>query len=136
MLEVRTVACCHNKIVRKGCGGNEAVFDRHRTAGHAQAGQKFGPPQSGLCVPWQASKAPHAFVEPGLQSVALFSSRQQEDSESKFAKNDGIDHKIPLVAPQPVNHQRIGGGSRWFAENVCVDQIFHSESVDSESTGT
>src|SRR5205823_1932881 len=56
--------------------------------------------------------------------------------ESQLAEDDGIDGDVLLVSAKPRHYARIGRWFRRLAQNVGVDQILHSVSVDSESMGT
>ena len=58
------------------------------------------------------------------------------NAEPDLAQNDGINHQFTLVAPQPLECPGIGGGLGRLAEDIGVDQIGHSVSVDSDSMGT
>ena len=50
--------------------------------------------------------------------------------------HDGIDGDIRLMCAKPRHNPRIGFWFRRLAQNVGVDQVLHSASVDSESMGT
>src|ERR1700720_1146660 len=60
---------------------------------------------------------------------------QQENAEAHLAEDDWIDDDFTLVASEPVNHLGIGYLLGWLAEDISVDEIFHSVSVDSDSIG-
>ncbi len=75
-------------------------------------------------------------VEPPLEGLAFLPPGQQQDAESQLAEHDGIDDDVVFVGAQPREHARIGGGSGRLAQDVRVDQVLHSVSVDSDVTGT
>ena len=54
----------------------------------------------------------------------------------RYGALDGVDGDVSLICAKPLDDTRVGARFRRLAENVCVDQVFHSESVDSASTGT
>jgi len=58
------------------------------------------------------------------------------NAEPDLAQNDGINHQFTLVASQPLDCLRIWGRLGGLAEDIGVDQIGHSVSVDSDSMGT
>src|ERR1700733_5759491 len=75
-------------------------------------------------------------AEPALQRCPLSSPRKDENPESQFAENDGIDGDLRLIRAKPFDYPPIGRWLSRLAQYVEVDQIFHSVPVDSESTGT
>jgi len=62
--------------------------------------------------------------------------QKDEDPESQFAENDGIDRDVWLMCAKLCHDSRIGRRFRRLTQNVGVDQVLHSASVDSESMGT
>ena len=60
----------------------------------------------------------------------------QENAKSQFAENNGIYSEVPLMCAKPRHHTRIGRWFRRLAQDVGVNQVLHSASVDSESMGT
>jgi hypothetical protein len=74
-------------------------------------------------------------VEPPLETGAPPPAGQQENAEAQLTEDDRIDDDFTLVLSEPVNHFGIGHLLGWLAEDVSVDKIFHSVSVDSESIG-
>src|SRR5690349_4964173 len=79
---------------------------------------------------------PNPRSEPLLQCSAPSSPPQQENAELQLAENDGIDRKLPFIVREPLHDTPIGHGLGRLTENVGVDQISHSLSVDSDSMGT
>src|SRR5207244_1990292 len=75
-------------------------------------------------------------LEPAFQGGPLLSPGKDENSESQFAENDGIDGDLRLMCAKPRHHARIRLGFRRLAQDVGVDQVLHCASVDSESMGT
>ncbi len=75
-------------------------------------------------------------IEPLFEPPTAFSDRQDEDPESNLAEDHRIDGDFLLMARQPSQHPWVGIGLGGFAENVGVDQIGHSVSVDSDLMGT
>ena len=73
---------------------------------------------------------------PAFQGGLLPSLRKDQSPESEFAENDGIDGDIGLMCAKPRNDPRIGRWFRRLTQNVGIDQVLHSASVDSESMGT
>lgn len=117
-------------------GRDEAVFDRHGFPGSPKPSEQFRPFKTCIRVPRQALETPNSCLKPAFEGSPFSSLRKDENSESQFAENDWIDGDLPLILAKPLYDSGIG---RWFgrlAQNVGVDQVFHSVSVDSESTGT
>ncbi len=78
----------------------------------------------------------NARVEPPFEAGATPALREEQDTESDLAEDDGVDGNLTLVCAQPIDHSCVWRCLRRFAENVRVDEIFYSVSVDPESTGT
>src|SRR5208282_2905741 len=78
----------------------------------------------------------HARIEPVLEPGAFLPRRQKENSEPQFAENDGVDRDLALVLSQPFDGLGVGRRPRRLAENVGVDKVSHSVSVDPDSIGT
>ncbi len=114
----------------------EAILDRHGFSGCAKTRQQFRPFQPRVRVPGKAVETPDPRVEPAFQGGPLPSLGKDENPESEFAENDGIDGDIWLMCAKPRYDPRIGRRFRRLAQNVGVDQVLHSASVDSESIGT
>ena len=93
--------------------------------------------QARVRVPGQTMETPDPpRIEPAFLGGPLPPLGKDENPESQFAENDGIDGDLWLMCAKPRHDTRIG---RWFcrlAQNVGVDQVLHSASVDSESIGT
>src|SRR6185503_21149106 len=71
-----------------------------------------------------------------FESRSLLPPRQEQNAEPHLADDDGIDGDVLLMASKPRDDTRIGDWFRWLAEDVGIDQVPHSVSVESESTGT
>lgn len=134
--EIGAVSRGYRQIM-DGCRrGDKAIFDRHRFAGSAKTSQQFRPFQARVCVPRQTVETPRPSVEPVFQGFPLPSFRKNKNPKSQFTEDDRINGDLPLLCPQPLDHSRIRIGFRRLAQNVGIDQIFHSASVDSDSMGT
>src|SRR5262249_52556714 len=133
---IASVTRDNDQTIDERRGSDEAVFDRHRASGSTKIREQRRPRQAHGRFPRQAMKPLHPGVEPSLESGALPSLRQQEDAEAHFAEDDGVDGDLALVSPQPLDHLEVWYWPRRFAEDVGVDQVFHSASEDSDSMGT
>ena len=71
-------------------------------------------------LPRQTVEALYAFVEPPFQCNALSSSRKYEYAEPQITENDRVDCQFPFIGSKP---------------RYDVQQVLHSESVDSDSMG-
>ena len=92
--------------------------------------------QACIRIPGQTVQASDPCFEPALQRSPLPFLRKNENSESPFADNDGIDGDVRFMCPKARQDTRIGRRFRWLTQHVGVDQLLHSASVDSESMGT
>ena len=92
--------------------------------------------QTRLRVPWNTSDPCDPRIKPGFEPASALSCRQEMNAESDLAQNDGVNHQVTLVAPQPFDGLGIGRGLGGYAEDMGDDQIGHSVSVDSDSMGT
>ena len=81
-------------------------------------------------------ETPDSCVKPAFQRSPLPSPGKDKDPESQFAKNDWIDGDLQLIRAEPLDHSDVGYRFGRLAQHVGIDQVFHSVSVDSESTGT
>jgi len=77
----------------------------------------------------------NACVEPAFQHSPFPSLGKDENSESQFAENDWIDGDLWLIHAEPLYHSGVGRRFSRLAQHIGIDQVFHSVSVDSESTG-
>ena len=111
-------------------------FDRRGFTGRPKTRQQFGPFQARVRAPGQTMETPGPCFEPTFQGGPLPSLGKHENPESQFAENDRIDGNVWLICAKPRYDTRIGGWFRRLAQNVGVDQVLHSASVDSESMGT
>jgi hypothetical protein len=134
--EISTVSRDHRQTVDDRRRRDEAILDWHGFPGCAKPRQQFRPFQSRVRIPGQTVKTPDPRVEPAFQGGPLPSFGKDENPESQFAKNDGIDGDVWLMCAKPRHDTRIGPRLRRLAQNVGVDQVLHSASVDSESIGT
>ncbi len=112
-----------------------AILDRHRLPGGAKTRQKFRPLQTRFRVPGQTVETPGSRIEPVFQGSPLPSLGKDQNPESQLAKYDRIDGDVRLMSAKPRHDARVGRRFGRLAQNIGVDQIFHIESVDSESTG-
>jgi hypothetical protein len=134
--EIITVSGCDRKIVNDGRRRDEAIFDRHGLSVRAKARQQFRPFQTRVPIPGQTTETRNPSAEPAFQCCSLPSFRQKENSESQLTENHWIDGDVWLICAKPFDDTRIRAGFRRLTENVCVNQVFHNTSVDSESIGT
>jgi hypothetical protein len=81
-------------------------------------------------------ETPDPLVEPAFQGGPLPSLGKDKNPESKFAQNDGIDGDVSFMCAKPRHNTRIGRWFRRLAQDIGVNQVLHSASVDSESMGT
>ncbi len=58
------------------------------------------------------------------------------NAEANLTQNYGVYRYRTLVVPQPLNGIGIGDRLGGLAENISIDQVGHSVSVDSDSIGT
>lgn len=77
-------------------------------------------------------ETPGSRLEPAFQGRPLPSLGKDENPESKFPENDGIDGDVWFMCAKPLHDARIRLWFRRLAQNVGVDQILHSASVNSE----
>src|ERR1039457_4703316 len=75
-------------------------------------------------------------VEPPLEGRSLLALGQQQNAESHLAEDDGVDRDVLFVGAKPLDHPGIRCRLGRLAQDVGVDQVLHSASVESESTGT
>jgi len=134
--EISTISRGDRQTVDDRSRRDEAILDRHGFSGCAKARQQFRPLQPRVRVPGKTVETPDPRVEPAFQGSSVPSLRKDENPESKFAENDGIDGNIRLMCAKPRHDPRIGRRFRRLAQDVSVDQVLHSASVDSESIGT
>ncbi len=82
---------------------DEAVLDRHGTAGRAKMGEQRRPPQAGLGLPRQTVQALHTRIEPSLEPRPALPFGQKENAEPNLTENDRIDDEFALVVPEPLD---------------------------------
>ena len=134
--EIRTVSRGDCQTVDGRRRRDKAVLDRHGFPPCAKTRQQFRPFQPRVRVPRKTVETPDPRVEPAFQGGPLPSLRKDQNPESEFAENDGIDGDLWLMCAKPCHNTRIGRWFRRLAQDVSVDQVLHSTSVDSESMGT
>ena len=134
--EISTISRGDRQTVDDRSRRDEAILDRHGFPGCAKTRQQFRPFQPRVRVPGKTVKTPGPRVEPAFQGGPLPSLGKDENPESEFAENDGIDGDIWLMCAKPRHDPRIGRWLGRLAQNVRVDQVLHSASVDSETMGT
>ena len=66
---------------------------------------------------------PRPRVKPAFQGGPLPSLGKDENRESQFAENNGIDHDVPLVCAKPPHNSRIGRWFRGLTQNVGIAQV-------------
>jgi hypothetical protein len=76
-----------------------------------------------------------AVCEPPLQLPPTRSNGQKMNSESYFAKDYRIDDDLLLMVTEPVDNPLGWFGPRGFAEDIGIDEVIQSVSVDSDSIG-
>src|ERR1017187_4111916 len=134
--EIRTISRGNRQTVDERRRRDEAILDWHGFPGCAKTRQQFRPFQPRVRVPGKTVQNPYPRVEPTFQGGPLPPLGKDENPESEFAEDDGIDGDIWLMCAKPRHDPRIGRWFRRLAQNVGVDQVLHSASVDSESMGT
>jgi hypothetical protein len=135
-LEVPLVERCQREVVRECSGGDQAVFDRHRLAAVAEISEQLGPAHADGGIPRQALDPPDPLLEPAFKLGAPPTACQKKDAEADLTQDDWIDDDRALVASQPLDDAGVGFGLGRLREDVGVDEVSHSVSVDSESTAT
>ncbi len=86
----------------EGGDGDEAVLDRHSTAGAAKTGERPHPPQTRLQLPRQTLEAPNTLGEPTLEPGATLALWQEENAEPDLAEGDRVDD-LAFVTPEPLD---------------------------------
>ena len=69
-------------------------------------------------------------------SLRRRATREEQDAEANLAEDDRIDGDRALVAVQPLDNPRVRIGLGRLGEDVGIDEVHHSVSVDSESIAT
>ena len=136
VLEISTISRDDRQTVDERRRRDEAILDRHGFPGRAKTRQQFRPFQPRVRVPGKTMETPDPRVEPAFQGGPLPSLGKDENPETEFAENDGIDGDLWLMCAKPRHDPRIGRWFRRLAQNVGIHQVLHSASVDSESIGT
>ena len=134
--EISTVSRGDRQTMDGRRRSDQAVLNRHGFPRCAETRQQLRPFEASVRVPWQTMEALHARVEPAFQRGPFSSLGKNEDAASQLANNDGIDGDVRLVRTEPCHDARIGHWLRRLAQNVGVDEVLHSASVDSDSIGT
>ena len=136
LFEIHPVPGCDGQPMQKGGRGDQTVFDGHGAPCRAKASEELRPPKTEICFARKTLEPLDAAIEPLLQPGAPPSPRQQQNPESNLAEYEGIDHKVALVATKPVERTRVWSDLRRLAQDVGVNEVGHSASVDSDSMGT
>jgi len=123
--EISTISRGDSQTVDQRRRRDEAIFDRHGFPGCAETRQQFRPFHAGVRVPGQTVETSDARVEPALQSGPLPSLGKNQNPESQFADNDGIDSDVALMCAKPLEDMRIRRWFRRLAQHVGVDQVLH-----------
>jgi len=108
--EISTISRGNRQTVHEGRRRDEAILDWHGFPGCAKTRQQFRPFQPRVRVPGKAVEKPNSRVEPAFQGGPLPPPGKDENPESEFAENDGIDRDIRLMCAKPRHDPRIG---RW-----------------------
>lgn len=135
-LEVAAVQGRDSEAMGKGGRGYQAVLNGHWLTAPTKVGEKLGPAQTDSRIPGEAVHPPHSLIEPALQPRASSAPRQQENPEPDLTQDNRVDDELPLVAAQPFDHPLIGLRLGRLGKDVGIDEVLHSESVDSESMAT
>ena len=135
ILKAGRIVRCYNEIMHHGRCGDEAVFDRHRGSRLAEPGEQCGPLQSRFRIPRQTVNLLYALLEPLLESAPALSFWQKMNTELNFTENNRVDGNFAFIFSEPRDNRKIWDRLRELAEDVRVDEIFHSVSVDSDSIG-
>lgn len=117
----------------KGARGDQAIFNWHWGRVLFEACEQFGPAMRRLRIEIQNDQCADSICKPLLEETALAALRKEQNSIFDFPQDDWSDSEISFVVAQPVKDARIWGRARELAEDVCVDNELHSESVLSES---
>jgi len=119
--EISTIARGNRQTVDERRRRDEAILDWHGFPGCAKTRQQFRPFQPGLRVPGKTVENPDPRVEPTFQGSPLPSLGKDENPESEFAEDDGIDGDIRFMCAEPRQDARIGRWFRRLAQNVGID---------------
>src|SRR5262245_3106493 len=136
LFEIRPVTCRDDQAVHESACGDEAVLDRHRASGCPERGQQFRPARAEDGFTRQAVQAPDALIEPTLEPRTALSFRQQQNAEPDLTEDERIDRDLGFVPSEPSYHVEVRRDLGRLAQDVCIDEEFHSASVDSDSIGT
>ena len=71
-------------------------------------------------------ETPGPRVEPAFQGSPFPALGKNENPESEFTENDGIDGNIQLMVAKPSHNPPVGRRFRRLTQNVGVDQVLHS----------
>jgi hypothetical protein len=118
--EINTISRGNCETVNQRGRRDEAILDWHVFPGCAKTREEFRPFQPGLRIPGKTVESPGSRVEPAFQGSPLLSIGQNENPESKFAENDGIDGYFGLMGAKPRNHLRIWLRFRRLTQNVGI----------------
>jgi hypothetical protein len=95
--EIGSISRGNRQTVDERRRRDEAILDWHGFPGCAKTRQQFRPFQPRVRVPGKTVENPDPRVEPTFQGGTLPSLGKDENPESEFAENDGIDGDIWLM---------------------------------------
>jgi len=84
---------------------------------------------------WQWRRATRALNQRS-RAVRFLPFRQNKNPEPQSGENHGVYRDVWRICAIPLDDARIGIRLRRPAEDVCVNQVFHNNSVDSELMAT
>lgn len=133
--EIDKIPGGHGQFVSECRGGDKTILDWHGLAFLFQTRKQLRPSVGGGDVEIEDTKAWNSSAEPLFQAGAPAAGWENENAIFQLAQDDWAHGEIALVAPQPCQRiqirRRLGG----LAQDIRIDKIFQSESVDSDGTG-
>src|SRR5436305_4214135 len=96
-LEIAPVPGHHREFVNESRRRDQTIFDRHRSTLGAEIGQQPSPAQPCGRFPRNAMNTLDAFLKPALQTGATLPYRQEKNTKTDLAEDDGIDGDLPLM---------------------------------------
>jgi hypothetical protein len=76
------------------------------------------------------------FGKPSLQLLSPRTRRHKMNAEAYLAQNNRIHDDLSFMRAKPINHPPHGLRFGGFAQDVGIDEVFQSVSVDSDWIGT
>jgi len=134
--EIIAVPSDHDQVVNKSRGCDKAIFNGHGLSRCAKLCQQLRPSQAIFSFPRQAMETLDPCGKPLFKFFSAPSSWQKQDTKTKLAQNDGIDHNFSFVLSKPPDDLCIRSRFRRLAQNIGIGQVSHSESVESDSMAT